>query len=263
MDRRQFLTSSLAASALSAGQQAPGGTGGAGREYYQLRRYSLQNGPQRKLADGFFRDALIPALNRLGIRPVGIFSAVIGPESPSLYVLMPGTSVETLVTADVRLEKDAEYLKTGAPFLNAPATAPAYARMESSLMLAFEGWPKLTVPPVTAEHAARVFELRTYESSTDQDHRRKVEMFNSGEFDVFNNAGFWQIFYGDTLVGSRMPNLTYMIGFPDLSERARMWKAFGADPGWKKLNGSSRYNFEEIVSNITNVILSPTSYSQI
>ena len=88
-------------------------------------------------------------------------------------------------------------------------------------------------------------------------------MFNSGEFDVFHNAGFWQIFYGDTLVGSRMPNLTYMIGFPDLSERARMWKAFGADPGWKKLNGSSRYNFEEIVSNITNVILSPTSYSQI
>ena len=122
MDRRQFLTSSLAASALSAGQQAPGGTGGAGREYYELRRYSLLNGPQRKLADGFFRDALIPALNRLGIRPVGIFSAVIGPESPSLYVLMPGTSVETLVTADFRLEKDAEYLKAGAPFLNAPAT---------------------------------------------------------------------------------------------------------------------------------------------
>jgi len=116
MDRRQFLTSSLAASALSAGQQAPGGTGGAGREYYQLRRYSLQNGPQRKLADGFFRDALIPALNRLGIRPIGIFSAVIGPESPSLYVLMPGTSVETLVTADFRLENDAEYLKAGAPF---------------------------------------------------------------------------------------------------------------------------------------------------
>jgi len=263
MDRRQFLTSSLAASALSAGQQAPGGTGAAGREYYELRRYSLQNGPQRKLADGFFRDALIPALSRLGISPVGVFSVDIGPESPSLYILMPGASVEALVTAEFRLEKDAQYLKAGAPFLNAPAKEPAYARLESSLMLAFEGWPKLTVPPVTAERGSRVFELRTYESSSDQDHKRKVEMFNSGEFDVFHNAGFWQIFYGDTLVGSRMPNLTYMIGFPDLAERARMWKAFAADPGWKKLNGSSRYNFEEIVSNITNVILSPTSYSQI
>ena len=263
MYRRQFLTSSLAAPALAASQQAPGSTGAAGREYYELRRYRMQNGPQRKLADGFLHDALIPALNRLGISPVGVFNAVIGPESASLYVLMPSASIETLVTADFRLEKDAEYLKAGAPFLNAPAKEPAYARMESSLMLAFEGMPKLTVPPVTAEHGARVFELRTYESPSDQDHKRKVEMFNSGEFDVFRNAGFWQVFYGDTLIGERLPNLTYMIGFPDLADRARMWKAFGSDPGWKKLSGSSRYNFEEIVSNITNVILSPTAYSQI
>jgi hypothetical protein len=243
-----------------AGQQT---SGAKAREYYELRRYSLQRGAQPKLADAFLQEALIPALNRLAIAPVGVFSADIGPESPSLYVLMPSPSVETLVTAAFRLEQDAEYLKAGAAFLNTAAKEPAYARVESSLMVAFEGWPKLTLPPATAEHRARVFELRTYESSTDQDHKRKVEMFNSGEFDVFQRAGFWQVFYGDTLVGSRLPNLTYMLGFPDLAERTKMWKAFGADPGWKKLSSASRYNFEEIVSNITNVILSPTSYSQI
>jgi hypothetical protein len=257
--RRQFLASSLAASAW-AGQQT---SGPKAREYYELRRYSLQRGAQSKLADAFLQEAFIPALNRLSIAPVGVFSADIGPESPSLYVLMPSASVETLVTAAFRLEQDAAYLKAGAGFLNAAANQPAYARVESSLMVAFEGWPKLTLPPATAEHRSRVFELRTYESATDQDHKRKVEMFNSGEFDVFQRAGFWQIFYGDTLVGSRLPNLTYMLGFPDLAERSKMWKAFGSDPGWKKLSGSSRYNFEEIVSNITNVILSPTSYSQI
>jgi hypothetical protein len=269
VQRRQFLTSSLAGSALAietsagylrAGAQA---ANGKSREYYELRRYSLQSGPQRKLADGFLHDALIPGLNRLGVAPVGVFTVDVGPESPSLYVLMPSASVETLVTADIRLEQDAEYLKAGAAFLNAPAAQPAYARMESSLMLAFEGMPKLTVTPATAEHRARVFELRTYESSSDQDHKRKVEMFNSGEFDVFQKAGFWQIFYGDTLIGPRMPNLTYMLGFPDVAERTRMWKAFGSEPGWKKLSTLPRYNFEEIVSNITNVILSPTSYSQI
>lgn len=259
MHRRQFLASSLAGSAW-AGQQT---SGAKAREYYELRRYSLQRGAQPKLADAFLQEALIPALNRLAIAPVGVFSADIGPESPSLYVLMPSASVEMLVTAAFRLEQDAEYLKAGAAFLNTAAKEPAYARVESSLMVAFEGWPKLTLPPATAEHRARVFELRTYESATDQDHKRKVEMFNSGEFDVFQRAGFWQVFYGDTLVGSRLPNLTYMLGFPDLAERTKMWKAFGADPGWKKLSSASRYNFEEIVSNITNVILSPTSYSQI
>jgi len=257
--RRQFLASSLAASAL-AGQQT---SGTKNREYYELRRYSLQRGAQSKLAEAFLQEAFIPALNRLSIAPVGVFSADIGPESPSLYVLMPSASVETLVTAAARLEQDAAYLKAGAAFLNAAANEPAYARVESSLMVAFEGWPKLTLPPATAEHRSRVFELRTYESATDQDHKRKVEMFNSGEFDVFQRAGFWQVFYGDTLVGPRLPNLTYMLGFPDLTERSKMWKTFGSDPGWKKLSSSSRYNFEEIVSNITNVILSPTSYSQI
>jgi hypothetical protein len=233
------------------------------RDFYELRRYILQMGAQRKLTDAFLAEALIPALNRLAIAPVGVFSADIGPESSSLYALMPSLSVETLATVEFRLEHDAEYLKAGAAFLNAAAKEPAYERRESSLMAAFEGWPRLTIPPGTAEHRSRLFELRTYESATDQDHKRKVEMFNSGEFEVFQRAGFWQVFYGDTLVGPRMPNLTYMIGFPDLGDRARMWKAFGSDPGWKKLSGSARYNFEEIVSSITNVILSPTSYSQI
>ncbi|MCU1275722.1 MAG: hypothetical protein JWO48_3153 [Bryobacterales bacterium] len=259
MKRRQFLASSLAAPVLAAAQQA----GAKSREYYALRRYQLQSGPQEKLADSYFRDALVPALNRLGIRPVGVFSVDIGPDSPSFYVLMPSTSVEALVTADFRLEHDREYLKAGAPFLNTPAKQPAYVRMESSLMLAFEGMPRLSVPPATAEHRARVFELRTYESPTDQDHKRKVEMFNSGEFDIFEKAGFWQVFYGDTIVGPRMPNLTYMIGFADLAERDKLWKAFGSAPEWKKLSSSPRYAFEEIVSSITNVILSPTEYSQI
>jgi NIPSNAP len=258
VQRRHFLASSLAASALARAQTPP-----ITREYYELRRYTLQMGAQRKIADAYLHEAFIPALNRLSIAPVGVFSPDIGPESPSLYVVMPSASVETLVTAPFRLEQDAEYLKAGAAFLNTAANTPAYARVESSLMVAFEGWPKLKVPSATAEHRSRVFELRTYESGTDQDHKRKVEMFNSGEFDVFQRAGFWQIFYGDTLVGPRLPNLTYMLGFPDLAERAKMWKAFGSDPGWKKLTSSSRYNFEEIVSNITNVILSPTSYSQI
>ena len=261
MKRRQFLASSLAAPLLAGA--APQSAGDRKREYYALRRYQLQRGPQGKLTEGFLAEALIPGLNRLGISPVGAFNVSIGPESPTFYVLMPSTSVESLVTADLRLEHDAEYMKAGAAFLNAPDKQPAYERVESSLMLAFEGWPKLTLPPATAERGKRMFELRTYESPSDQDYRRKVEMFNSGEFAAFEKAGFWQVFFGDTLIGPRLPNLTYMLGFEDLTARDKMWKAFGASEEWKKLSGSSRYNFEEIVSSITNVILMPTSYSQI
>jgi hypothetical protein len=269
VQRRSFLASSIAASTLAVDASTPhllgslGAAAGERREYYELRRYQLLRGPQVKLAEDFFREALLPALNRLGISPVGVFNIEIGPGSPSFYVLMPSPSLETLVSVDSRLNRDGDYLKAGAGFLNAPAQQPAYVRMESSLMVAFEGRPRLRVPPAAAEHRSRMFELRTYESPTDQDHVRKVEMFNSGEFDVFEKAGFWQIFYGDTLIGSRLPNLTYMLGFEDLADRNKKWEAFRSAPEWKKLSTSPRYAFEEIVSNITNVILTPAPYSQI
>lgn len=260
MQRRKFLASTLAASAFPQLKAQPQGSA---REYYELRRYHLESGPQQKLTSDYVANALIPGLNRLGMQPIGAFNLDIGPETPALYVLIPSTSLETLAQSDFRLEQDGEYMKTGEAFLNAPANQPAYVRLESSLLIAFEGHPKLTVPPVTAQHGARVFQLRTYESPSHKDHRRKVEMFHSGEFDVFQRAGFWQVFYGDSLIGSRLPNLTYMLSFPDLSELNAKWKAFSSDPEWKKLTNSPKFNYESIVSNITNLILNPASYSQI
>jgi hypothetical protein len=268
MERRAFLGSSLAAAlAVTAraadSQGGQGSTEGKGREFYQLRRYYLSNGPQTKHCDAFLRDALLPALNRLGITPVGVFNLTVGPETPSLYVLMPCLSAERLLMVESSLAQDQEYRRIGADFLNAPANEPAYQRMESSLLQAFEKMPRLVVPAATAAHGPRVFELRTYESPSDQDHKRKVEMMQSGEGEIFDKAGFWQVFYGDTLVGRRLPNLTYMLGFESLAEREQKWAAFAASPEWKSLSSQPRYAFESIVSNITNLILTPTAYSQI
>src|ERR1700731_1784233 len=138
MERRKFLASSLAASALavttpeSYAVAAQGAMQGKGREFYQLRRYHLNSGPQRKLCDDFFRDALMPALNRLSISPVGVFDLSIGPDTPSIYVLMPGLSAEMVATVETRLNQDADYTKAGAAFLTAPAKEPAFDRMEST-----------------------------------------------------------------------------------------------------------------------------------
>lgn len=259
------MTSAVAGMAL--GAAAPGEAGqaqaGGGREYYELRKYKMESGPQPKLTDTYIAEALIPALNKMGISPVGAFSLEIGPETPILYLLLPSQSVETLVSSDLRLAQDEAFLKAAAPFWSAPAKEPAFQRVQSSLMIAFEGHPKLTVPPVTASKGKRVFQLRTYESPSNAAHVRKVEMFHSGEFGAFERAGFWQVFYGDSLIGERLPNLTYMLSFPDIAGMNEKWAAFGADPDWKKLIQNPRYNYESIVTNITNLILHPTSYSQI
>jgi hypothetical protein len=228
-----------------------------------LRRYQLNWTRAVGAAHSSFRQALVPALNRLGINPVGVFNVIIGPDTPSIYVLLPCASLDALVNVEALLGRDQEYLKAGEPFINAPDKQPAYSRMQSWLMLALEGRPKLAVPPATAKHEPRLFELRIYEAPTDQDHKRKIEMINAGYYDVFQKAGFWQVFYADMLVGTGMPNLAYMLSFADLTDRTAKWKAFYALPEWKSLAGNPRYTFEDIVSRITNIILSPADYSQI
>jgi hypothetical protein len=265
LERRDFLTSSLALSALSVAQGALGQQPDApkGRDYYELRKYHLQSGPQTKLTEGYLADSLIPALNRQGLSPIGAFHLDIGPETPAVYLLIPGKSVEAIATAELQLIHDEEFMKKAEPFWNAPATAPAYIRIDSSLFISFEKWPNLVVPPKGDHPEKRVFQMRTYESPSNRDHVVKVAMFQDGEFDCFQRAGFSQVFYGDALIGPRLPSLTYMLSFPDLSELNAKWDAFRNDPGWKKLSSSPKYAYESIVSNITNLILSSTSYSQI
>ena len=72
MKRRDFLASSLAASAALASGSAASAqeTKSAARDYYELRFYQLTNGSKTKVMHNYLREAAIPALNRAGIKPL-------------------------------------------------------------------------------------------------------------------------------------------------------------------------------------------------
>ena len=266
MERRTFVSGSLGVAGLSLAGSAKGigQTASAAAEYYDLRRYQLTNGPGTKLTDSYFADALIPALNRLGIGPVGAFSIYFGPETPAYYLLMPSSKLETLVTADLALAQDAQFMKTAAPFWDAPAGSPPFTGIESSLLRAFPGYPKVTPPASAATKGKRIYQLRQYQSPTNAYHVRKVEMFHAGEFGIFEKAGAHAVFYADALIGPRLPNLTYMLSFPDMAALEASWEKFGADPDWKKLSNDAKYKFDPpTVSNITSLVLRPLACSQI
>jgi hypothetical protein len=229
------------------------------QEFYQLRKYSLTTGPQLALTQNYFEHALIPALNHLSMGPIGAFKLDIGPQTPTYYLLITATSVEMLVTLESRLAEDSEFRKASAAFWGAPATAPAFVRVESSLMSAFAGWPKLMAPKTEK----RIFQLRTYESASDAAHIRKVQMFNEAEIGIFTRTGLTPVFFGDTLIGPRMPSLTYMLTFEDVADLNKKWPVFASDPAWKELSRKPGNTDPEIVSNISNLYLSPLSCSQV
>ncbi len=130
-------------------------------------------------------------------------------------------------------------------------------------MVAFDGIPVLEKPAGAAAGPGRVLELRTYESHSKAAHRKKVEMFNTGEIDIFRKTGLAPVFFGSNLIAQRMPSLTYMLVFESMAARDQNWGQFVAHPDWKKLSTTPGFTDAEIVTNITSYILRPTSFSQI
>jgi hypothetical protein len=256
------VMSAAAGASGSAGEQNP--PQAVMPEFYLWRQYILRNGTQpRRLAE-YLQGAAIPALNRLGHKPIGAFEVVAGVPGPTLFLLTPIASLDALAALEAGLDRDDQFLRAGAAYLDAPATDPAYIRQEVSLLSAFSKMPRIEVPAATAAKGPRLFELRTYESTSEKAHRAKVRMFAElGEIDIFKRVGLTPVFFGRTLAGPRMPNLVYMLVHDNMAGREKSWDAFRNDPEWKKLSATPGYSDAEIVSNITTVYLRPTAYSQI
>jgi hypothetical protein len=274
MDRREFVSAALATGgsflpmAAAAAERQGAGQGRSmdkTSEYYELRRYQLRRGPGQQIVDAYLKDAAVPAWQRAGAGPVGVFTVMIGPSSPSFYVVIPHKSLDAFAALPERLAADADYQKAGAAYLGAAATEPAFVRIETSLARAFDGMPHLELPFGGGENGkrTRIFELRRYESHSEKAAKKKIEMFNTGEIAIFRRAGLQPVFFGETVAGPDMPNLTYMLVYEDMAAHDKQWGAFSADPEWKKLSTTPGFTDPEIVSNISNMYLRPTAYSQI
>ena len=256
MKRRTFIPAAAAfATAASAADAAK-------PVLIEFRRIQFRNSAdnQRQRTTDFTR-LQAAALQRAGAGPVGVFASSIAPHTPFLLTLVSYPSFAAMEDVANKLAADAEYQKSleaynGQPGLN-------YERMESSLLRAFDGHPTIVAPPNDGKRPARIFEVRTYESSNTTTLRRKVKMFNDGEIGAFQRAGGQPVFFGETLIGANQPNLTYMLSYEDMAGREKVWKAFGADPEWQKLRATPGLSDAEIVSNISNYLVTPLPFSQI
>ncbi|MPY86552.1 MAG: NIPSNAP family containing protein [Luteitalea sp.] len=259
MTRRRFLTSSTSLAAISVTGTGGAQTGPPQRDVYELRRYRVRVGDQRSTTTEYLEKALVPALTRAGFGPTGVFNVTFG--DPGIVVLITHRNSESVLTLSSRLEDDSAYVKAASPFRDALATNPTFERVESSLLVAFTGLPRLEPPDVSTR---RIFELRRYEQPSDATHIKKIEMFNTGgELDIFRRVGLTPVFFGQTIVGPRMPSFEYLLTFPSPAEREARWTAFRQDPEWKRLSSREAYLDTRIMSSVTSVVLAPAAASQI
>jgi hypothetical protein len=228
-------------------------------QYYELRVYITKSEDQQKRVSGYWQNAAVPAYNRLGIQPVGVFTELQDSATNKIYVLIPSDSLEIFSAIPAKLAADATYQQDAAEFLTAAKSNPAYDHFESSLLVAFDGMKHLVVPP--PDHRPNVFELRTYLSPSENKSLNKIQMFENGEIPLMKNLGLAPIFYGRTLIGPRLPSLVYMTCGENLAEHKKHWQGFNNAPVWKQLSGDPQY--KDNMNGAISILLKRTSASQL
>jgi hypothetical protein len=106
----------------------------------------------------------------------------------------------------------------------------------------------------------RVFELRTYHAAPG-----KMEALNSRFRDhtceLFKKHGITIIgFWNPSKAEDADKTLIYLLAFPSQEAADQSWKAFAADPEWKKVKDESEKD-GKLVEKIERVFMNPTDYS--
>ncbi|WP_236980277.1 NIPSNAP family protein [Membranihabitans maritimus] len=233
------------------------------RDLFEIKIYHIERPEQETVLDQYLEKAFIPAMHRAGVDHIGVFKPV--PSDPTfgkvIYVFSPYKSLSHKMKVDQKVKNDKEYLSEGESYITASPERAPYQRIETILLQAFEGMRGYKLPDLNNPKSKRVYELRSYESATEERFANKVHMFNNGEIDIFERLGFNAVFYGEVIAGSKMPNLMYMTTFEDLDSEKMHWDAFRADDQWNKMKVMEQY--QNNVSGSDIMLLTPADYSDI
>ncbi|MCJ8208515.1 NIPSNAP family protein [Mucilaginibacter sp. RS28] len=215
-------------------------------DYYVISIYHTKNAGQLDSLNQYLQSTYLPLLHQRGLSTVGVFTPMTNDTSADkkIVIWVPLKSLQQLHQ------------------LSPNAAAPKYYRLENIVLAAFEKAPKFKIPQLNGDPQQHIFELRSYESPTEERYISKVKMFNAGgEVPLFARLGFNAVFYAHVLAGSRMPNLMYMTSFDNQASHDEHWKAFSDDAYWKKLSAMEEY--QKNVNKADIILMHPTAYSDV
>lgn len=221
------------------------------KELYELRIYELAFRANFGSLKDYLVKAYKPALQRLGVNHFMMFGEISQSEPTKIWVLISYPSSSIYVQAQ-NLQTDKEYLKAAESYNSISPDVPVYTRFESSLLLAFDNFPKLQFNPAVLQS---IYELRIYEGYSEDAVNRKIKMFNDEEIALFQKVGLNSVFFGKMLAGKYRPCLVYMLGFENMRERNSNWQDFLKHPEWEAMKNKPEYS--NTVSKIRKIFLSP------
>ena len=224
---------------------------GVATRCYALWRYTIANPAQKQRFDTFVEGALIPALNRAGIEQVGVFSPEGEFASNRAYLLLSQSSIGNMTSLSICLARDEEYTEMTSAFLQTHANGRPYQRKDVQLVASLT---KMTSVEAPAPGADSILQLRSYECFDAGTELKAIEMFNATGIAVLLETGVSPVFFGQTIAGENMPNLTCLLAAADVGTH---------ELGRRQLLSQTEYNVSELVYTVTDETLKPAAYSQI
>ena len=254
MKRRNFIQASAAASTIPLTYTAASHLGStfpnAEKELYEIRTYEMKFGSNAKLLVNYLKNALHPAMKRVGVNHFLLFNELSQANPTKIWVLISYPSANIYLQSQ-NLQADSAFVKASMDYTEVPAAKPLFNRFSSMLLHAFDGLPQMMSP----KEGASIFELRTYEGYSEDAVRRKIKMFDKEELPVFLDVGLHPVFFGNMISGPYRPALTYMLNFKDMEERDANWGKFFKHPDWNTMKVKEEY--ANTVSNIRRDFLKP------
>jgi hypothetical protein len=208
---------------------------------------------------GWLEKRALPLFQKHHLGPTGFFTVDVGPSIPTVLGLFSYPSLAEMEARWGNLDSDPDY---AAAVAEVEKDEPAFYREDAMLLRATPFCPPLVATPA-GDPPHKLYELRIYESPTHRQLGYLHDRFAGGEINIFHKSGIYPILYADTLFGPNRPNMVYLIPFENAAQREKAWAAFRTNPDWVKIRDESVRHGGEIVRNITNMFLSPTSFSMI
>jgi len=264
-NRREFLTKNAPGAVMASAAILSTGAGLAAPEaptqpyIVECVTFRLHSGPQMSNALGWLEKRAMPLWQKHKFGPVGVFTVDVGPHIPAIFFMRIYASLADRQAVWTSLRSDSDW---DAAVVNLEKAGPAFHR-EDIILLNSTAFSPPVKPAASGDPTRKLFELRIYETPTWKQLGNLHDRFSGGEIDLFIKSGFRPVFYADTLIGPNQPNMIYLIPYENSAAREAAWGKFRDSPEWVKLRDDSIRKGGEIVRNISNMMMSPASFSMI
>ena len=272
MKRRDFLANACIGGAVAASvQSVQAATPSDKPQFLDFRMITAANAQRLEAMVKHNGETVIPAINRCGLSPIGLFVADSKLNSKEanydkkydsvVFNLTPHPTFDSTQELAAKLRTDAAYRESNA-VLSQGATSqnPVFTAQERMLLRSLPEFPEVKVP---SSSAGRIFQLRMYRSHDFGRNRAKVNQFTTenGAIETFVECGIKPVFISTTLYSSFMPSIIFMLCFESEEHKNDAWAKFIDHPNWHKLRSNPAY--ADTATEIINIYLKACKGSQI